>query len=340
MWKKIGMKAALTLVLVTAMILGAGCQYLLPEEEEPLAPPLVQAKEITYSTVAVETAAHLEKYETTNARASASVQESLYFDYSGGRIDEILVKSGQEVKKGDTLIKLNTGDLKYEIDRAYYALQKARLTVDALKADPNTSDIDLQKAELDVKTCSSQYSQLSSKRSHSTLVSPIDGIVTYVTTAKTGENVEAYTPLVTVSDDTQLILTFENTSTNNDYKTGMNVELTFENQTYQGTISSVPFDRPEAVPDNQKNTVFITCEDALMAILKPGDEVKVKAIVASSDNALVVPRNVILSDGSRRFVQVVENGVKTERDVKVGLETSTYSEILEGLSEGELVIVH
>ncbi|MDD4797030.1 MAG: RND transporter, partial [Eubacteriales bacterium] len=67
---------------------------------------------------------------------------------------------------------------------------------------------------------------------------------------------------------------------------------------------------------------------------------KVKAIVSSSHDALVIPRNVILTDGNRRFVQVLEDGVKAERDIKLGLETSTQAEVLEGLSEGELVIVH
>ncbi|MDD3244279.1 MAG: efflux RND transporter periplasmic adaptor subunit [Eubacteriales bacterium] len=330
--------AALMMLLVAAM--GSGCQYLLPEEEEPLAPPLVEAKEVTYRTVTAGKVELLEKYETKNARAGAATQASLYFDYSGGRIDEVKVKSGDTVKKGDTLVTLNVGDLKYEIDRAYYALQRARLTVQQIEADPNANAIELEKAKLEEKTCASVYSQLSNKRKNSSLVSPIDGVVTYVTTAKAGEYVEAYTPLVTVADQSQMVLTFEDSTGSNIFKTGMAVELTYKNNTYAGSITSAPFDRPQEVPSNQKGTVFVGCGADLMAVLQPGDEVKVKAVLESRTDVLAVPRNVILTSGTRRFVQIVEDGLKVERDVKVGLETSTYSEILEGLSEGDMVIVH
>ena len=39
------------------------------------------------------------------------------------------------------------------------------------------------------------------------------------------------------------------------------------------------------------------------------------------------------------FVYVVENGVVTRKDIVTGISSDTYTEILEGLSTGDAVIV-
>lgn len=340
----VGKSKLLIAALVAGVLFSAtGCDYLLPQEEEPLAPPLVKAKELVYRTEEVQRK-DIEKKEVRNARANAALRETVFYDYSGGRIEEIPVSNGDEVKKGDVLVQLNTGDLKYEIDRANIAVQKAKLLLQDKQANPDSTESDIRKAELDVRTANSTLSQLINKRNNAVLKSPIDGIVTFVTSLKQGDHVQAYESLVTVSDITQLNLTFEETTGSNAFKVGMEVELTYKNESYPGVVVSAPFDRPELVPDNQKNTVFIGCDPELIAQMNQGDEVRVTAVIERRENTLVISRSVISTQGSRRYVNVLvtdgDTQVREERDVKLGIETSTEAEILEGLAEGDLVIRH
>ena len=55
---------------------------------------------------------------------------------------------------------------------------------------------------------------------------------------------------------------------------------------------------------------------------------------------MITARNVVRNYMGRRYVQVLEDGLKKERDVQVGLETSTDVEIIKGLEEGEEVVVN
>ena len=42
----------------------------------------------------------------------------------------------------------------------------------------------------------------------------------------------------------------------------------------------------------------------------------------------------------RRYVNVLEDGVRVEKDVEIGLQTDTEAEIINGLEEGDLVITN
>jgi len=39
------------------------------------------------------------------------------------------------------------------------------------------------------------------------------------------------------------------------------------------------------------------------------------------------------------FVHVLEDGIRTERDLDIGITTGTHAEVLSGLEEGELLII-
>ena len=55
--------------------------------------------------------------------------------------------------------------------------------------------------------------------------------------------------------------------------------------------------------------------------------------------ALVFPQEAVLVRGGRKLAFVVENGLAKWRYIKVGLENEDFAEVLEGVKEGEPVIV-
>jgi HlyD family secretion protein len=55
--------------------------------------------------------------------------------------------------------------------------------------------------------------------------------------------------------------------------------------------------------------------------------------------AIAVPMGAVLFDGSDPFVQIVESGKIVQRKVKPGLRAQGMSEIVEGISENDFVVV-
>lgn len=73
-------------------------------------------------------------------------------------------------------------------------------------------------------------------------------------------------------------------------------------------------------------------------MLKPGYDVDVNIITAESENTLVVPDTAVFEYNGKDYVFVVENETACLREVKKGIESEEYIEILEGLKENDLVI--
>ena len=57
------------------------------------------------------------------------------------------------------------------------------------------------------------------------------------------------------------------------------------------------------------------------------------------EDALCVPSNAILKDGTGRYVYMMQNGAKIKKDVLIGTENDAYTQIKDGLKEGDVVYV-
>ena len=70
-----------------------------------------------------------------------------------------------------------------------------------------------------------------------------------------------------------------------------------------------------------------------------GIEARVEVHMASVTGVVAIPVELINSDKEGDFVFVVENGVVAKRRITTGISSDSYSEVLDGLSEGDAVIV-
>ncbi|MCR5768008.1 MAG: hypothetical protein K6G45_05910 [Lachnospiraceae bacterium] len=73
--------------------------------------------------------------------------------------------------------------------------------------------------------------------------------------------------------------------------------------------------------------------------LKPGDYVTIITISDFKEGVIAIPSNAVYSDSNGQFVYVVENDQRIRKNVVTGVSDSTYTEIIEGLQEGEMVYV-
>lgn len=73
--------------------------------------------------------------------------------------------------------------------------------------------------------------------------------------------------------------------------------------------------------------------------LREGLTASVSIIVEQKNNVLLVPNGAITRQGTKNLVKVSQGGVIEEREVTTGVSNWQYSEVIEGLNEGEKVIV-
>lgn len=73
--------------------------------------------------------------------------------------------------------------------------------------------------------------------------------------------------------------------------------------------------------------------------LKPGMFARVRLVMDRRENALVILREAVLGRAPDQHVYVVADGAAQERQVKLGVYQGGEYEVLEGLNEGDLVVV-
>jgi HlyD family secretion protein len=74
--------------------------------------------------------------------------------------------------------------------------------------------------------------------------------------------------------------------------------------------------------------------------LGDGFRVEARIVVAQAENVLKTPTSALFRVGDDWAVFRVENGVARQRIVKLGLQNGLEAEVVEGLSEGDLVVTH
>ncbi|HHW01784.1 MAG TPA: efflux RND transporter periplasmic adaptor subunit [Thermoanaerobacterales bacterium] len=117
-------KTAYILLVLMVVILFSGCGQKPAATSEP---EKVVAVRTSFSKVE-----DLAEYQSFPGKVQAAGEVSLSAKI-GGRVEEILVKEGQEVKKGQVLIKLEQKDVKSQVNQAQAAYNAAAAQLESLK---------------------------------------------------------------------------------------------------------------------------------------------------------------------------------------------------------------
>lgn len=313
----------------------SGC-YLFPKEEEVLAPPLVEPPEITYETQEVKRGV-IEKKISASGTFVSIEQANMFFKHRGGRLKDIHVKVGDYVEKGQVIAELDSSDLENQIKQQEIQLKKAQTRLSQVKAHSGDK-YEQRMAQYDVELAKLTLDNLKRQLNECKLTADISGNVVYVDlNVSIGDYVDAYQTLIRVADPNKLQLQVTGPDTSS-FSLGMEADVTIKKQTYSGKVVMTPADVPLDVPEEQRDIVRIEVDD-LPEDVKLGESAQVSLILDKREDVIVIPRNLVRNYMGRKYVLVLEDGLKKERDVEVGLETATEAEIMKGLEEGELLIV-
>ena len=73
--------------------------------------------------------------------------------------------------------------------------------------------------------------------------------------------------------------------------------------------------------------------------LRPGMFVKADIVVDRADSALIIPKEVVISNRQRKYVYIIEKNTAIIRDIKTGLEDENNIEVIEGLNVNDNLVV-
>lgn len=330
------------IIILAACMTMTGCS-LLPVEQEALQPPLIQPEAEPFDVVEASRG-NIETYLRGTANFVSANSATLSFKSRSGRLKSINVKVGEEVQAGDLLAELETDDLDLQVQLQKLSYERAMLLFkEAKTAGANSTELRLR--QIDVKREQLQLEDMETKLAQSRLHAPISGIVTFTESMNTGEMVNAYQAMVTVSNPKDMQLTYVAADSKDllPIESGMPVSLKYKGKDYKGKVLQSPSNAPpagdEAKAERNAVTILIGMDEP-PADVQIGHSADLSIRLQSRENVLLLPRSAIRSYMGRSYVQIADGERRKEVDVELGLTTPTQVEIVNGLEEGQQVILN
>ena len=217
-------------------------------------------------------------------------------------------------------------------------LAAAQLNYDNAKAntdlDKEGLNFDVKSKELQVKREQLLVADLKRRYDNLTVRSPVDGMVGNIAVQQR-TNVTPNQPLLTVVDTTQMEIQVQIPETYTDgLALGMGTEITYGGNSYQGKLTAVS-------PEVQNNLVTgrVRFAGTPPKGLKQNQQVQVRIVMDSRDGVLMVQRGPFLDAGGGNIAYVVHDGIATRTSIHTGATSISQVEILDGVQEGDTLIV-
>jgi membrane fusion protein (multidrug efflux system) len=257
-----------------------------------------------------------------------------------GRISTINFKDGQAVKKGQLLIGLDASlndaevaQAKAEYDLALSNLQRS----EDLARQKFISSSAQETAASNAQVAEARLKLAQARQSKMRIVAPFDGVVG-IRGVSLGDYVKDGTDLVNVEDVRILKVDFRLPERNlAQVRVGQGIEVIADalpNERWQGVIEAI---NPRIDANGRSLEIRARLENS-SGQLRPGMFVRVRVITGERTNALLVPEEAIVPQGSEFFVYRVVDGQARRVAVKIGVRRDARVEIVDGLAAGDQVV--
>jgi membrane fusion protein (multidrug efflux system) len=271
-----------------------------------------------------------------------------------GHVTALPLVEGAPAAAGDVLARLDDQELRAEVDVARAALREAEakavnarrqlgrtetLLADGIVARQQYDDLraESERAAAAVALARASLASAEARLDETVIRAPFAGIVGQ-RRIDAGAFVHEGDPLVSLVDLDPLELVFEVPER---YLARLRREAPVEvrvtshdERAFHGTVTFVA---PQVDETNRTVTVKATVPNGDRA-LRPGQFAQVRLRLERRTGAVVVPEEVVVARGARRFVFVVRDGIATAREVTTGERLPGKVEIASGLSAGETLV--
>ncbi len=269
-------------------------------------------------------------------------------------------KANLESKK----VALNIANSQYQREQKLYNNKATSLeNLETLKNNYYTLKANV--AELNSQIVQLEISLKNAEKDlgYTTITAPMDGTITNVAVDE-GQSVRANDSaptIVRIADLDEMEIRMEIAEADvNSIRVGTPVKYSILNEPntkYEAVISSIDpanTTTSDATPTSSSNVgssgsssssssaiyyyakVFVKNKDNFLRI---GMSVENSIVIASVQNALAVPTYAIKNDKGGYYVELLKNGQVVKSYVKIGIKDSINSQILEGVSENDMLVI-
>ncbi|PYT13989.1 MAG: efflux RND transporter periplasmic adaptor subunit [Acidobacteria bacterium] len=312
------------------------------------------------------------KAGTVKARRRAKISPEV-----GGRVESIGFRSGAQVRRGDVLLRIYAGDLKASMALAEQDLVTSRASareaclmaelaqrdlkrtldlkderivsvevLDRLQNQSESSAARCEAARANAERAQAAVDLARANLNKTVLRAPFDGVVADLK-AEVGEWVSPSPPALPIPpvfdiiDPSSIYVSAPLDEVDaGKVRPGQTARVTLDpypNRSFQGHVTRVAPYVQDIQEQNRTLEVEVDFDDAAFArSLLPGTSADVEVILRSVERVLRIPTYALL-EGDR--VLVFNGGHLVARQVKTGMRNWEFSEVQEGLNEGDPVVV-
>jgi len=295
---------------------------------------------------------------------SQKLKEKEYISQTELQIDELSAhKSKLNVELAENNLRLledfthprNLAKLESDVNQAEMALERTNRKA---KADVVQAEADLKAKESEFERQKDKLKKNEEQIAKTKIYAPADGLVIYATSAKTqgfrsnqeplieGREVREQEELIYLPTATAVkaVVKIHETSLQK-VKPGLPVVVTVDalpGRTFTGRVEKIaPLPDGQMVWMNPDLKVYNT-EVYLEGegdYLRTGMSCKAEIIIEKYDDVIYIPVQAVLRVGGEPTVYVQKGGEFEPRKVKIGLDNNRMMRIIEGLQEGEVVLL-
>ena len=275
-----------------------------------------------------------EQQLTYNAILSG-IKESNASAMVGGRIEKVLVKVGDFVKEDQVIITFPMDSPSTQYYQAKVAFENSQNTFERYQklfdvGGISAQDLDNVKTQYEVNKANWDTVKKMIK-----VLAPISGYVTKIS-VKESDDVKKETLLATIADLRKLKASIQIAEDEiSEISIGTKSYATWQGNKIEGKVTQVDM---AMNPMTQSFNADIEFDNAKQNI-KAGITADVVISSGGAAETITVERKNLIKRGSEFFAFIASNDSAKERNVKVGKSKGLFIEVLEGLSENDLMVV-
>lgn len=247
------------------------------------------------------------------------------------------VMEGQEIillqdEEYENNIRMSSLKISLETTKQVYDKQKS------LFEKGGVTQSDVKNAEVSYINAKYAYDDAVLRLQKMRVKAPFSGTIVNLPYYTAGTKVASGSLMIGIMDYSRLYMDVNLAEKNMEFvKPNQRVLVTnysLTNDTLKGTVTQLS---PAIDPDTRSFKGSVEINNPNLK-LRPGMYVKAEIVVASANNSIVIPKNIVISKQGGNYVFIVEKGIAHERKVQFGLENNNEVLILSGLKLKDHVV--
>ncbi len=258
-----------------------------------------------------------------------------------GTIEEVRVREGQKVKKGDVIARMDDEDYRIAVDRAdaAYKLAKAEFERDKAiyaKGVIPTAALDANRTQME--TTKADFENAKLQLSRCLVTAPMDGVMKKVD-AKVGLQLSVGDPIAEIIEIGRVKAVVGIPESDVTAVRGLG-SIDFKIQALQDRVLTGKVHFLSSAPETVARIFRLELEvDNHSGEILPGMFVRADIVKKTVEGAIVVPYYSVISRNNEQYVYVEEDGVAKKRKVRLGVMEKWLVQVVEGLGSGDKLLV-